>query len=111
MWRKVLEGSKSSAKSERVAVGRAGYSRTSGCSRQIGALVCDAESGLNGFPARIDRQHLRDRLRGKGGADLFVSDQKMAGVDRHMKQPGNRRNIVMNLSLWGYSGLLMISRR
>lgn len=31
----------------------------------------------------------------------------MAGVDRHMKQ---RRNIVMNLSLWSYSRKLMMSR-
>lgn len=38
---------------------------------------------------------------------IVVSDQKMAGVDRHMKQ---RRNVVMNLPLWSYSRKLMMSR-
>lgn len=74
---------------------------------RAGAMVSDAESGLTGFPERIDRPHLRDRLRGEGGADLIISDYDMAGVDRHMKQ---RRNIVMNLPLWSYSRKLMISR-
>lgn len=41
--------------------------------------------------------------------DLILSSltTTMAGVDRHMKQ---RRNIVMNLSLWRYSRKLMMSR-
>lgn len=70
-------------------------------------MVSDAESGLIGFPEGIDRPHLRDRLRGKGGVDLIISDHDMAGVDRHMKQ---RRNFVMNLSLSRYSRKLMMSR-
>lgn len=37
-------------------------------------MVSDAESGLIGFPERIDRPLFWDLLRGKGGSDLIFSD-------------------------------------